>query len=190
MWKKKRFVEAEDRRVEYCISELERIEPTTWTADLLNSCRQRVIKLNLMGEEPSWTRWVWMNCVPGEGFWRCYPLLNQPHPGTGRRNWFLLLPMTLRQSGGAACDWDSAAWRHRPDSTPDLNCGRTHVTNLMPGLPSFPCDLRWNPQKNSTLNTLITVTLQERRLILAYGTGEFPLMFPPIHQDLPVKSMG
>lgn len=50
---------------------------------------------------------------------------------------------------GAVSDQDPAAWHYWQDSAPDLNCGRTHITNLMPGLPSFPCDLRSNPQRNS-----------------------------------------
>lgn len=62
---------------------------------------------------------------------------------------------------------------------PDLNRGRIHITNLTPGLPSFPCDLRSNPQSDS-----LSATLQECKRMLDY------VMFPSIDQDLTVKTMG
>lgn len=162
---------------------------TTWTVNLLSPRRRRFIKLNLMGEQPGGPdESEWTVCLM-RGFWRSHNSAEATSScSRGDKTAFCCFLWNWADEVGAATDWDAAAWHCWQDSTPDLNCGRTHITDLTPGLPSFPCDLRFNPQRSSPSDHCYTTGVYAD--IRYHITGECSLMFPSIDQDLPVKTMG
>lgn len=144
-----------------------RIEPTTrWTVNLLGPRQQWFIKLNLMGEQsdgPDESRWS--VCLVRD-FGDPTLTAHSAEPTSPRHRetelTFVASCVWISGQGGGlflgvlnSSDWHRAAWYYWQDSAPDLNCGHTHTTNPMPGLPSFPCDLRSNPQRKSHALSLL-----------------------------------